>query len=116
MKRSKIQELQALVEDMYWEYDRVSSSGQKTLDKDPQIILDTIHSCKGSEADNVLLFSKTNWISSFHNKNLQEKSEERKVYYVGVTRAKKRLHLLGTDHRYNYPMGVDYLDYLREKK
>ena len=57
--------------------------GQKTLDKDPQIILDTIHSCKGSEADNVLLFSKTNWISSFHNKNLQEKSEERKVYYVG---------------------------------
>ena len=33
MKRSKIQELQALVEDMYWEYDRVSSSGQKTLDK-----------------------------------------------------------------------------------
>ena len=33
MKRSKIQELQALVEDMYWEYDRVSSSGQKTLVK-----------------------------------------------------------------------------------
>ena len=33
MKRSKIQELQVLVEDMYWEYDRVSSSGQKTLDK-----------------------------------------------------------------------------------
>ena len=33
MKKNKIQELQALVEDMYWEYDRVSSSGQKTLDK-----------------------------------------------------------------------------------
>ena len=33
MKRSKIQELQVLVGDMYWEYDRVSSSGQKTLDK-----------------------------------------------------------------------------------
>ena len=38
MKRSKIQELQALVEDMYWEYDRVSSSGQKTLDKIAKLV------------------------------------------------------------------------------
>ena len=90
--------------------------GQKALNDDPQIIIDTIHSVKGGQADNVLIFSKTNWISSFQKKNPQEQSEERKVYYVGVTRAKKRLHLLGTDHRYNYPMGVDYLDYLREKK
>jgi superfamily I DNA/RNA helicase len=90
--------------------------GQKALNGDPQIIIDTIHSVKGGQADNVLIFSKTNWVSSFSRKNPQEQSEERKVYYVGVTRAKKRLHLLGTDYRYNYPMGVDYLDYLREKK
>ena len=38
MKRSKIQELQVLVEDMYWEYDRVSSSGQKTLDKIAKLV------------------------------------------------------------------------------
>ena len=38
MKRSKIQELQALVEDMYCEYDRVSSSGQKTLDKIAKLV------------------------------------------------------------------------------
>jgi DNA helicase-2/ATP-dependent DNA helicase PcrA len=90
--------------------------GQKALNGDPQIIIDTIHSVKGGQADNVLIFSKTNWVSSFSRKNPQEQSEERKVYYVGVTRAKKRLHLLGTDYRYNYPMGVDYLNYLREKK
>ena len=38
MKRSKIQELQSLVEDMYWEYDRVSSSGQETLDKIAKLV------------------------------------------------------------------------------
>ena len=38
MKRSKIQELQVLVEDMYWEYDRVSSSGQKPLDKIAKLV------------------------------------------------------------------------------
>ena len=86
------------------------------MNNEPQIIIDTIHSCKGGEADNVLLFSKTNWVSSFQKKNPEEQSEERKVYYVGITRAKKRLHLLSTDHKYNYPMGVDYLTYLREKK
>ena len=90
--------------------------GQKTLDQDPQIIIDTIHSCKGGEADNVLLASKCNWVSSFQRKDQHEQSEERKVYYVGVTRAKKRLHLLGTDHRYNYPIGVDYLNFIKEKK
>ena len=90
--------------------------GQKTLDQDPQIIIDTIHSCKGGEADNVLLASKCNWVSSFQRKDQHEQSEERKVYYVGVTRAKKRLHLLGTAHRYNYPIGVDYLNFIKEKK
>ena len=30
---SEVEKLQNLVEDMYWEYDRMSSSGQETLDK-----------------------------------------------------------------------------------
>ena len=38
MKRSEIQKLQGLVEDMYWEYDRISSSGQKTLDKIAKLV------------------------------------------------------------------------------
>ena len=41
---------------------------------------------------------------------------KRKVYYVGVTRAQKRLHLLSTDHKYNYPIGEDYLNFLRGVK
>ena len=29
----RVKELRELVDDMYWEYDRMSSSGQETLDK-----------------------------------------------------------------------------------
>lgn len=88
--------------------------GQKVLDKNPQIIIDTIHSVKGGEANNVLIYSKTNWPASFINKNKLEQSDEKRVYYTGVTRAKDTLHILSTDHRYNYPIGQDYFVYLRE--
>ena len=90
--------------------------GQKTLNNEPKIVVDTIHSCKGGQAVNVLLFSKCNWVASYQKKNPFEQSEERKVYYVGVTRAQKRLHLLSTDHKYNYPIGEDYLNFLRGVK
>ena len=90
--------------------------GQKSLDQEPKIIIDTIHSVKGGEADNVVLYSKTNWPSAFSNKNTEEQADEKRVYYTGATRARDSLHLLSTDHRYNYPMGEDYLVYLQEKK
>lgn len=32
-ERKNMTEIQRLVEDLYWEYDRMSSSGQQTLDK-----------------------------------------------------------------------------------
>ena len=90
--------------------------GQKQLNADPQIIIDTIHSVKGGEADNVLIYSKTNWPSAFVNKNTHEQSDEKRVYYTGVTRAKNTLHILSTDYKYNYPIGMDYLVYIQEKK
>ena len=90
--------------------------GQKTIDKDPQIIIDTIHSVKGGEANNVLIYSKTNWPASFSHKTKDEQSDEKRVYYTGVTRAKNTLHILSTDYKYNYPIGKDYFMYLQEKK
>ena len=90
--------------------------GQKALDSDPKIIIDTIHSVKGGEADNVLLYSKANWPASFSHKNVEEQSDEKRVIYTGVTRAKDSLHLLSTDHKYNYPIGKDYLIYIQENK
>ena len=35
---SEVEKLQNLVEEMYWEYDRMSSSGQQTLDKIANIL------------------------------------------------------------------------------
>ena len=76
---------------------------------------DTIHSVKGDEKDNVVLYGKGNYPSSFKHKNSEEKINERKVWYTGATRARKTLHLLRTDYKYNYPLGADYLIYVQEK-
>ena len=35
---NELERLQNLVEDLFWEYDRMSSSGQQTLDKVAQMI------------------------------------------------------------------------------
>ena len=88
--------------------------GQKTLNNKPEIIIDTIHSVKGGEANHVCIYSKTNWPASFSHKNVSERSDERRVYYTGVTRARDSLHILSTDFRYNYPIGKDYLTYIQE--
>jgi superfamily I DNA/RNA helicase len=61
----------------------------------------------------VLLYSKANWPSSFRHKTKDEKSNEKKVWYTGVTRARDSLHLLSTDYKYNYPIGQDYLVYVQ---
>ena len=41
---------------------------------------------------------------------------KRKVWYTGATRARKTLHLLRSDYKFNYPIGQDYLIYIQEKK
>jgi superfamily I DNA/RNA helicase len=56
-----------------------------------KITLGTIHSTKGDEADNVVLISD---VSNSCYKNIHADPEgERRVFYVGATRARKRLFL-----------------------
>ena len=88
--------------------------GQETLDEDPKIIIDTIHSVKGGEANHVVLYSKCNSLADFRNKNREGRSNEKKVWYTGGTRAKNSLHLLSTDYRYHYPIGEDWFTFLGE--
>ncbi|NCA30717.1 MAG: hypothetical protein EBS93_08380 [Chitinophagia bacterium] len=90
--------------------------GEDQLDKEPNMIIDTVHSVKGGEADNVLVYFKADYASQYQNKTVQEKMDEKRVVYVAVTRAKYSLHLLSSDHRYNYPIGEDYFKYLQEKR
>ena len=89
--------------------------GQNELDEKPKIIIDTIHSVKGGEAEHVVLYSKANYPSHFKSKSREEKTNEKKVWYTGATRARKTIHLLNTDYKYNYPIGGDYLTYVQEK-
>lgn len=66
----------------------------------PRIELSTIHGAKGKERENVVLFtdiSKRTW------ENLQRNpDEEHRVFYVGVTRAKKRLFIISPKTKYHF--------------
>jgi superfamily I DNA/RNA helicase len=90
--------------------------GQQQLNEEPKIVIDTIHSVKGGEADHVVLASKNDYASDFGRKTKLDKSGERKVYYTGASRAKNTLHILSTDYKYHYPIGKDYLIYLEETR
>jgi len=81
------------------------------LNLPPKIIIDTIHQVKGGEADNVVLASKCNFPSHYDKKNLADKVKELRVWYTGVTRSKSTLHLLGTYHQYNFPLGKYFKQY-----
>jgi len=95
-------------------FENVLSKGIELNDKS-NIIIDTIHAVKGGEADNVLIYEKANWPSNFSNKNGVEKMAEARVWYTGVTRAKKTLHFLSTNHEFYFPIGKILSNYVRSK-
>lgn len=64
------------------------------------INVNTIHSVKGAEADNVVLFLNVTR-SVYKNIQMNPNSEHR-VFYVGATRAKKNLFILLPDCKYYY--------------
>lgn len=74
--------------------------GNKTDIEKCNIQIDTIHSVKGGEADNVVLLLD---ITKTVNMNLHENPDsEHRVFYVGATRAKKNLWVVFSNSRYEY--------------
>lgn len=59
--------------------------------ENPQIKVGTIHSVKGAQADNVAVLTTTSEPVSRSMENQEGFNEERRVAYVAVTRAKRRL-------------------------
>ena len=80
-------------------------------DPDSNIILSTIHSSKGLEYDNVLLIDVRDGIfpsvvidereeNDIPDELKNELEEERRLFYVGVTRAKKKLEIFDYEAAY----------------
>ena len=61
-------------------------------EKDPKIHLSTIHGAKGGEADNVMLL--TDISRKAYEAMERDSDDECRVFYVGVTRAKRALHIV----------------------
>jgi DNA helicase-2/ATP-dependent DNA helicase PcrA len=71
------------------------------LSKEPRIKISTIHGVKGNERDNVVLI--TDLSNAAYNKYLDNPDDEHRLFYVGVTRAKKQLNIIyaKTERGYN---------------
>ena len=78
----------------------VRRRGEKILTAAPRVRVSTIHKAKGGEADNVaLLLDSTKACAD----NWDQDSEYR-VFYVGMTRAKKSLHLIESTAQYRFEL------------
>jgi hypothetical protein len=64
------------------------------IDLKPRIKVSTIHGAKGGEADNVMLL--TDLTKRVEEGYLINPDDERRVFYVGATRAKQSLHLVAS--------------------
>mgnify|MGYP001593514736 CR=1 FL=1 len=64
----------------------------------PRVRLSTIHSAKGGEADHVVLM--TEMAERSYQEMSKHPDDERRVWYVSVTRAKERLTVVSSQtHR-----------------
>lgn len=68
--------------------------------KDGRITLSTIHGVKGGEADNVVLLLDVT--KNVYKQLYSNLSSELRCLYVGVTRAKKNLHLVFSNSNFGY--------------
>ena len=73
-------------------YIRKMRENGELLNKDPRILLSTIHGVKGSECSNVVLLTDL-------SKNTQKSmdrypDDENRLFYVGATRTKDHLHII----------------------
>ena len=70
------------------------------LDKRASIKLSTIHGAKGGESQNVVLFSDIS--KRIIDEMSYNRDDERRVFYVGMTRAKENLFVVPSTSQYEF--------------
>ena len=79
----------------------VQERGLEGLSQDPKIIIGTIHSVKGGEADVVYLFPDIGYAAHMAKRiSVDEQQAEIRQFYVGMTRAREELILCGASDQY----------------
>jgi superfamily I DNA/RNA helicase len=73
-------------------YVRMCLRRQENIRRAPRIKLSTIHGSKGGEADNVMLL--TDLTRKADVSYWSQRDEERRVFYVGMTRARNTLNIV----------------------
>ena len=82
------------------DYLRIMLSNVEKIDKEPRITVSTIHSAKGGEATNVVLFlNQTTNTMKAAKKSVYKQDEEYRVWYVAVTRTMQNLYLIKCNNK-----------------
>lgn len=86
-------------------YERIIENGFSVAAR-PRIHLNTIHSVKGGECDNVLLLTDVTPQQNecLHKPETTECDDEHRVFYVAATRARRNLYLSRSASTNEYPM------------
>lgn len=77
-------------------------ANQAETDREPSVTMATFHGAKGLEFENVFIIDANEGITPYH-KSVKEEDieEERRMFYVAMTRAKSRLYVYYSKERYN---------------
>jgi len=83
-------------------------AGPPHLDED-YLVLSTVHSAKGLEwqAVHVLALYDGNFPACMSSGSAESIDEERRLLYVAITRARRRLHMYVAVRYYHRPAGID---------
>ena len=69
----------------------------------PRIKVSTIHSVKGEECDNVVLFTDLERV--IYESARRNPNPEHRLFFVGVTRTKENLYIMQPKEEYSYGIG-----------
>ena len=93
--------------DYQMDYIKELVTSGEDLSKPARVKLSTIHSVKGEESENVVLFTDLERI--IYESAQVNKDTEHRLFFVGVTRAKENLFIMNQGYEYQYNIGEEII-------